>query len=243
MLMGLKYGIDGDYTRCVVRRLSFVLLAASVATAQYEVPRKASEYPAHASWQRFEIGAEYLVHSIPADNGSLFARDYLVVEVAIYPGKQPVIILDAHFTLRMNGKKSVLNAESPSFVAASIKYPDWEQRPELIGTAGVGNGSVMVGAPAPTPRFPGDTTGSRPIGLPRKEPDNTDAAGQPRPYVSVDELIARAALPEGEARTPRRGALFFAFQGKLKSIRTLELLYDDTHGNRGSLSVLPPATP
>lgn len=227
----------------MVHRLSFALLVASVAAAQYEVPRKASEYPAHASWPRFEIGAEYLIHSIPTDNGSLFARDYLVVEVAIYPGKQPVIISDAHFTLRMNGKKSVLNAESPSFVAASIKYPDWEQRPTLIGTAGVGDGTVMVGAPTPTPRFPGDTAGSTPIGLPRKQPDNTDAAGNPRPYASVDELIARAALPEGEARTPRKGALFFAFQGKLKSVHKLELLYDDTRGNQGSLSVLPPASP
>src|SRR5438309_2338488 len=96
-LRGLEYGIDGDYTRCVVHRLLLAMLAASLAWAQYEVPRKANEYPAHASWPEFEIGAEYLVHSIPTDNGSLFARDYLVVEVAIYPGKQPVMISDAHF--------------------------------------------------------------------------------------------------------------------------------------------------
>lgn len=242
MLRTLACGIDEDYTRCVIRRFLLALLVASIATAQYEVPRKVNEYPAHASWPRFEIGAEYLVHSIPADNGSLFARDYLVVEVAIYPGKQPVMISDAHFTLRMNGKKSVLNAESPSFVASSMKYPDWEQRPTLVGTAGVGDGSVIVGAPTPAPRFPGDRTGGVPIGMPRKEPDNTDAAGNPRPYASVDDLIARAALPEGEARTPRKGALFFAYKGKLKSIRTLELFYDDTHGDTHSLSVLPPAT-
>jgi hypothetical protein len=236
--MKILRGIDGDYTRCVTPRLPLALLFASIATAQYEVPRKASEYPAHATWPQFEIGAEYLVHSIPTDNGSLFARDYLVVEVAIYPAKQPIVISDAHFTLRMNGKKSVLNAESPSFVAASMKYPDWEQRPTVIGEAGAGNGSVIVGAPTPTPRFPGDRTGGRPIGMPRKEPDNTDAAGNPRPYASVDELISRAALPEGEARTPRKGALFFAYQGKLKSIHKLELVYDDTHGNQGTLRVL-----
>ena len=221
----------------MVRRFCFVLALATVALAQYEVPRKAAEYPAHANWPRFDIGAEYLTHSIPADNGSMFARDYLVVEVAVYPGKEPVMILDAHFTLCINGKKSVLMAESPSFVAASLKYPDWEQPRTLIGTAGTGDGSVIVGAPTPTPRFPGDPT-VRP--LPRREPDDTDATGQPRPPVNVDDLIARAALPEGLAAKPRKGSLFFAFHGKLKSVRTLDLFYDDTHGNKASLRVFPP---
>ena len=209
-----------------------------MAWAQYDVSRKANEYPVHAAWPRFEIGAEYLVHSIPAENGSLFAKDYLVVEVAIYPAKQPVMISDAHFTLRMNGKKSVLTAENASFVAASIKYPDWEERPRLVGTAGIGDGSVSVGAPVPTERFPGDPSARRPVGMPHKEPE-TDAAGNPRPDKSVDDLIARAALPEGEARTPRKGALFFAFKGKLKSIRSLELIYDDGHGDVRSLGLLP----
>jgi hypothetical protein len=238
----MECGIDEDYTRWVGRYLLFALLGTCIMRAQYEVPRKANEYPAHDRWQQFEIGAEYLVHSIPTDSGSIFARDYLVVEVAIYPDK-PVIILSANFTLRVNGKRSMLYPEAPGFVAASLKYPDWEERPTLIGTAGVGDGSVIVGAPAPVGRFPGDRTGGRPIGLPRKEPENTDAAGQPRQSTSIEDLVAGAALPEGEARTPRKGSLYFAFEGKLKSIHTLELVYDDNHGNRGLLKVLPPASP
>jgi hypothetical protein len=165
---------------------------AAVAWGQYEVPRKANEYPAHASWARFAIGAEYLIHSIPTDNGSIFARDYLVVEVAIYPGKEPVNILDAHFTLCVNGKKSVLSTESPGFVAASLKYPEWEQRPTAVGSVGIGDGSVILGGPSATPRFPGDPTARAPVGLPRRDPDDR---GRVRPQ-------SRA-----------RGACFLRFRG------------------------------
>lgn len=219
------------------RGLIFALLTASLASAQYEVARKVNEYPAHAAWPRFEIGAEYLVRSIPTENGSLYARDYLVVEVAIYPRKDPVTIAAAHFMLRVNGSKSALFAESVGFVAASLKYPDWEQHPVLVGTAGIGDGSVIVGAPTPMGRFPGDRTAGGPMNMPRKQPDNKNAAGQPKEYIPLIELLEHASLSEGEARVPRKGCLFFAYKGKLKSIRKLELLYDDGHGDHGGLPI------
>jgi hypothetical protein len=227
----------------VARFLPIVLFAAALASAQDDATRKASDFPAHASWPQFDIGAEYLVHSIPTEVGSIFARDYLVVEVAIYPRKQPVAISSAAFTLRVNGQRTVLYPESPGFVAASLKYPDWEQRPTLVGSVGVGDGSVIVGAPVPVGRFPGDPTGNPRVNLPRKQPDDTEAEGHPKQKVSVEDLVTRAALPEGEARVPTKGSLYFAFTGKLKSIHSLELLYEDTHGNKGSLKVLPAGTP
>lgn len=225
----------------MARAFLIVLFAAALASSQDDALRKANEYPAHASWPQFNIGAEYLIHSIPTEVGSIFARDYLVVEVAIYPGKQPVTISSAAFTLRVNGQKSVLFPETSGFVAASLKYPDWEQRPTVVGSVGVGDGSVVVGAPTPVPRFPGDPAGNPRVQLPRKQPD-TEAAGHPR-KASIEELVTRAALPDGEFRMPTKGCLYFAFTGKLKSIHNLELLYDDARGNKGSLSVLPAAAP
>ena len=191
--------------------------------AQNDPARKASEYPVHAAWPDFDIGAEYMLHSIPAENGEIFARDYLVVEVAIYPEKRPVSMSSARFALRMNGKKDVVLSQTPGFVAASLKYPDWEERPAVVAQAG----PLIIGRPQHTGRFPGDP-GDRQARLPLpRDQDGTDAAGQPKEQYSVDQLVARAALPEGEIRVPKKGALFFPFRGKTKSVRSLELLYED----------------
>lgn len=212
-------------------------MAALTAGAQYDVTRKATEYPAHAAWAHFDVGVEYLLRSIPTESGSFYARDYLVVEVAIYPRKDPVTITASRFMMRVNGSKSALFPESVEFVASSLKYPDWEVHPTVVGSAGVGDGSIIVGAPNQVGRFPGDPTAGGPLNLPRKQPDNTDAAGQPKQYTPLIELLQRASLSEGEARVPRKGCLFFAFKGKLKSIHKLELLYEDGHGEHQTLRI------
>ena len=230
VLMSLDSGIDGDYTRYVVRACFLALFAVSAASAQYEVPRKANEYPAHAMWPQFEVGAEYLIHSVPAEKGAIYARDYLVIEVAVYPVKAPVTVLSAHFVLRVNDRKTVLYPESPGFVAAYVKYPNWSQDREVVGTAQVGDGTVMIGPRSPS-RFPGDPTVGSP---PRPE---ADPNAEPRAPVNVEDMIARAALPEGETRVPWKGCLYFAYDGKLKSIHKLELDYDDGHEHKGSLVV------
>lgn len=220
----------------MLRACCLTLLAVAAASAQYEVPRQANEYPAHAMWPQFEVGAEYLIHSVPAETGAIYARDYLVIEVAVYPSNGPVTVLSAQFVLRVNDRKTVLYPESAGFVAASVKYSNWSQDREVVGTAQVGDGTVMIG-PRPASRFPGDPAASvPPIGTrPRTE---TDPNAEPRAPVNVEESIARAALPEGETRVPWKGCLYFAYGGKLKSIHKLELEYDDGHEHKGSLVVL-----
>lgn len=201
---------------------------AAIAMAQSDGSRKAADYPAHASWAHFDIGAENLGHTIPADPDPLFARDYLVIEIAIFPSAQPITLSSAAFSLCVNGTKGVLFPESPGFVAASLKYPDWEKRPALIGTVEKGDGSVIVGAPPHVGRFPGDPNGNPRIDMPRQEPDA-------RPKPSAEDLVARAALPEGGTSKPVKGCLFFAFKGKLKSIHKLELVFD----GKESLTLAP----
>src|SRR5581483_12296407 len=67
----------------------FVLALAFVtAAAQAAEPRTApSDYPAHIDSANAAIGAEYLVHSIPSEEGMLFAPAYLVVEVGFFPNR------------------------------------------------------------------------------------------------------------------------------------------------------------
>jgi len=119
----------------------------------------AADYPVHAQFQKFEIGAEYLVHNIPAEKGEYWAKEYLVVEVAIFPSSGNALrISSGDFTLRVNGKK-ILDTVSAGTVAAALKYPDWEQRANLSATVGIGDGAVVVGAPPVVGRFPDDPRG------------------------------------------------------------------------------------
>ena len=201
------------------------LALAFLLQAQDATRSKASDYPAHVSLPTADLGVEYLVHSIPGERGGYFAKEYLVVEVAVFPSSQTGLkISSALFTLRINNK-TVLSAQSAGAVAAALKYPDWEQRRNVTAQAG----PVIIGAPPQVGRFPGDPTQQRP--LPAPVPDQTNNSGieqeQNRP---IEEAIARAALPEGRIARPVKGCLFFRFEGKLKSIKSLELMYDAASG-------------
>ena len=230
----------------VHRILSLLAINAALVFAQSDAQmQKAADYPVHAQLHGFELGAEYLVHSLQTDQGTIYTADYLVIEVAIFPqrGAAPVIAA-GQFTLRMYadkagekaGKKMVLVSQAPSMVAASLKYPDWITRPRAVATAGNDNGTIMVGAPPAVGRFPGDPTASP---LPRPAPpEETGPAAQVQKAapMTMEEIVARVALPEGPAEKPVRGLLFFPFHGKTKSIRTLELLYEGPVGSEATLS-------
>jgi hypothetical protein len=47
---------------------------------------------------------------------------------------------------------------------------------------------------------------------------------------SIDESIAAVALSEGPSNRTAKGCLFFRFAGKMKSIRSLDLVYDGGEG-------------
>ena len=193
---------------------------------------KASDYPAHTALANLEIGADYLVHSVPGERGFYFTRDFLVVEVGIFPAtREGVTLSSRQFTLRINGK-TVLYAESAGTVAASLKYPDWEQHPTMTAQAG----PVIIGPPA-VGRFPGDQRAGIPLPVPR-QPDTHDQSGVDKPVDKpIEQAVANAALPEGSASKPVKGCLFFAYKGKTKSIRSLELIYDA--GENGPKAKIP----
>jgi hypothetical protein len=188
-----------------------------------------SEYPVHAQIEKgYALAAEYLLHALPTMQGNLIATDYLIVEVAFFgPPLTPLEITSGQFELRMNGRKIPILSEQAGMVAASIKYPDWTQKPGLTGAAGVG--PVIIGPRTPAPHFPGDPTVRKP---PTPEiPQPGDDIGLERdPPMSIDDRIQLSALPEGNRQMPVAGLLFFPFQGKTKSIRTLELVYEGPGG-------------
>ncbi len=191
------------------------------AQPQGTTPRpKAADYPAQARAGDRDIAAEFLVHTMPAEKTSFLVPDYLVVEVAIYPPKSQLIDISAsQFRLRIN-RKTELAADTPEMVAMSLKYPNWEEHKGLEPV--VQAGPVILGRRTPTERFPGDNR--PPIGRAPKEP----ADKQPQ---TADEAAVALALPPGPCNRPVSGYVYFRFDGKAKSIRSLELIWQSTQGN------------
>ena len=203
---------------------ALALVSVSCLCGQTEHKDKATEYPVHVMAGKVAIGAEYLIRSIPAGNQTFVTPDYLVVEVAVYPAyAQPLTIDGNTFTLRLNSRK-LLSSVSPGFVAASLKYPDWEPHPHAEVSGGVGDANVTLGRPPAVGRFPDDPTARRP-----RPPRVPDAAGQNgverEEPESAEQVINRTALLEGLADRAVSGFLYFPFKGKIKSLKSVELIY------------------
>ncbi len=208
----------------------FVLLFAAWLFA--EDRNKATDWPSHATTAKASIGAEYMVRSVMHPDGNVVVRDYLIVELAVYPhAREEFLLSHQHFTLRINGKKSAIFPQTPGMVAASLKYDDWEMRPGVIATGGVGNTGVILGRPTPTERFPGDPSGRNRLPKPPGAPEQEDRSGiEQAPKTKPDEIVVSAALEEGLISKPRRGYLYFAQKGKAESFKKVELVYSGPAG-------------
>ena len=196
-------------------------LACFIAFAGTEPKTKPEDYPVHARAADLDIGAEYMVQSISTPKASFIAKDYLVVEVAVFPPRTGAMIRASAFTLRVNGSKNELLTQTPGIVAASMKYSDWSGQRGVVAQAG-----PIVFGPRTTGRFPGDNRNPSP-----PQPAPADAAPEvEHETVDPSDAVDAAALNEGPARQPRSGYLFFPYTGKLTKIKTVELIYRPESG-------------
>lgn len=211
-------------------------LGGMLLPAQGTTPKKTpGDYHVQSKVVGFELAADYLVHSLPVSSGVIDVRDYLVIEAAVFPTAPGMPALSSsEFTLRINHQKSAIYSQNPGMVAASLKYSDWERRPTLEATAGVGNAGVILGRPTPTERFPGDPTPQQTRLPPRpRVPDQTSPTGEEKTLEPpIEQTVQTSAFPEGVPQHPVSGYLFFPFKGKTKSIRSLELVYESQDGTR-----------
>ena len=203
-----------------------MLCAAGLACAQGTTPKSAPEdYPEHATAGDAGVGVEFMVHSFSRGEQMFIAPDWLVVEVALFPPKDQVVRVEpGKFSLRINGKKAVLFPQAPAAVAASLNHPQWEQRRGADAAIGIGGIGVGTGQPRQTAPFPGAPQPGAP--KPPRAPDANNPAGAESERVRPEELLVETALPEGEHRGPVSGFLYFAFKGKIGSIKSLELLFE-----------------
>src|ERR1043166_7995003 len=109
-------------------RTSVLALAFSFCLcAQGLPPRTAqTEYQVVGKAGDVTLAADFVRHSVPTAQGTLSTEEYVVVELAMYgpPEAKTTISLD-DFSLRINGKKTILKAQPYGLVLASIKDPEW----------------------------------------------------------------------------------------------------------------------
>ena len=210
--------------------LTTLIACAAVALCQSatEDRQKAGDYPVSASLLREDVGAEFLVHSIPASGGYYFAKGYLVVDVGVFPRPDVhVAVSSGQFSLRLNGANGLM-AQSPGAVAASLKYPDWNGERGLSGTMGIPGGpnTTVSTSPVPVGRFPGD-----PRVVTRSNGSVQSDENQP------ERRVEMAALPDATTGRPLKGCLFFASDIKAKKIKSLELEWTGPEGEHAVLKL------
>jgi hypothetical protein len=212
-----------------MRFVPVLFVLAAVAQAQGTTPKPAaSDYPAQAVAGPFTFAADNLVHSVPTSRGVYLAPDYLVIEVAVYGpvSAKPEFSL-GQFYLSVN-KGKPYPTTPPSFVIAAIQNPQLEG-PQMASEIGLAGGPSVVIGPRPQPRFPGDPTAPPPRKVDVPKPPNR--SGQPDEPISIEDLVNRSIFPEGAYGVPKAGVIFFRYSGKMKSIRSVELLYEGPLGS------------
>jgi hypothetical protein len=194
-----------------------VTAAAMVLSAGTDPKKTAREYPVHAVLEKAEIGAEYMVRSIPAD-GSPMAGDYLVVEVGIFPAKgQELKVGSEGFRFRINKETYGFSTASASAVAMEMKNPRWSQGYE-----------PSTPVRPQQERFPGDPSARKRVPDAPRAPE--DATFQKKPQKADWEWAEELALPEGPAKGPVSGLLYFPYKGSAKKIKAAWLEYEGPAG-------------
>jgi hypothetical protein len=185
-------------------------------------PRAApTEYQTQAQAGAVTIGAEFMGHAVPTPEHTFSAEDYIVVDAGLFgaPGAHATLSRD-DFSLRVNGKKSVLPSEPYELVFKSLKDPEWqppaqsEESKSSKGGLSTGGGGQNDAAPPPPPKMP----------FPLRR--------------AMEQQVQKAAMLEGDRPLPQAGLLFFLYRGKAEGIKSLELIYSGAAG-KATLTLQP----
>jgi hypothetical protein len=192
-------------------------LTVAVAFAQggTDTKPKPEDYEVHAQVNDIALGAEFMIHSFSGQGETYITPDFLVVEVALFPPKGTSLTAsDGQFALRINGKKQLLTPANPQMVVATLQHPEWGSGPRIQLGGGLPGDDVTLGGQRPRTPLPAP-------------PD--PAEGVPRqPRVKAPDLLLQTAFPEGPHKVAFSGFLYFPYKGKGSSIKSLELIYQET---------------
>jgi hypothetical protein len=200
-----------------VQQASTVAQAPGPANEIPGLPPRAAptDYPAQTKLGAVTIAAEFAGHGIPTPEAAYSTEDYAVVEVGIFgpPGTRPQLSFN-DFALRINGKKNPARSEPFEEIIGSVKDPNWlAPKQEKASSTTIG-GSGNDAPPPPPPKMP------------------------PELQRAMAQRVRKASLVEGARPLPQAGLLYFSYGGKVKSIHSLELIYNGPLG-KASLDLEP----
>ena len=194
---------------CVLAGMVFSLAARA---GDGLTPRpSARDYAAQGQFDDVKIAAAILA---PKDVSKIFsseiARDYIVVEVAVYPGVAPFEVQSSDFALRVGQR--VGRADHPIDVVPWAEKRDTAGRLPVNVSAETGVGYGRSNDPGNGTRqgvgtYTGVDVASRGDNIPPPPPPGPD----PR---ILDEKIRRLALPEEITKTAVAGYLYFPQHGE-----------------------------
>jgi hypothetical protein len=179
----------------------------------------AGDYQFHAQSGTTTVAAEFTGHSLPTLEGPLTTEDYVGIEVALFgPSGAQLKISATDFSLRLNGRKTLLESQPYALIVSSLRDPEWvppdqpAKSKSSIGTGGQGQGESN------TPAVPVKI----PVSLQR----------------AMAQRVQRASLPEGDRILPQAGLIYFQYRGKEKNLQSIELVYDGA-GGKATLKLAP----
>ncbi|HML15497.1 MAG TPA: hypothetical protein VK419_00665 [Bryobacteraceae bacterium] len=147
-----------------------------------------------------KAATDYPVH-IALDDGFTMGAEYLVHSI---PSPRGFYVVDDYLVVEVGvfGEKFAhLNVAADQFA---------------LRIDGLKAGQKTTIAPDP----PGIIASGYTIGRMPGTPQGGDEE-----QMSIEDRIKHAAIPEGDVKTPFAGLLFFPFHGKMKAIKTMDLLY------------------
>ena len=128
--------------------LSIAILFSISALANSEGTRprsEASKYPISVEKDGFKLGARLLSkHEVTQAFVTDLNRGYVVVEVALYPGKDEIDIANTDFILQISGLDAEIRPEDPTLIATGLQRTAPAQRQVRIvpyGSVGYESGS------------------------------------------------------------------------------------------------------
>jgi hypothetical protein len=176
------------------------------------------DYETHAQAGTVMVAAEFKGHFVPTPQGTYSTEDYVAIEMGLFgaPGERIKLSIE-DFSLRINGKKTLLSSQPYALIFGSLKDPEWAppEAPEQKSKTSIGGGGGGGNDPPPTPP-------KMPMELQR----------------AMQQHVQKTVLPEGDRALPQAGLIFFEYRGKTQKIRSLELMYTGPAG-KATLTLQP----
>ena len=190
--------------------ISILFIISALGNSDGTRPRsEASKYPISVEKEGFKLGARLLSKlEITQTFVTDLNRGYIVVEIALYPGKDEIDIANTDFTLQISGLDAEIRPRDPALIATGLQRTAPQQR--QVGIIPYGSVGYESGPRRNDPY--GNQTGGRgvrtSVGVAVVLDRNPPASTSQDRRVMEQELEDKG-LPQGAVDAPIAGYLYF----------------------------------